>query len=234
MPGFVLDEFRSYLACGRMEHGFIRVKCDGCRHELLVAFSCKKRGFCPSCGTRRMVETASHLVDHVIPNVPIRQWVLSFPWPLRMLFATRPVALTSCLDVVVRSIQTHLLRRAGLRRANGARTGVITLIQRHGSAANLNVHLHMLVLDGVYEPTGEHVRFRPLPAPTEAQLQALLVRLITRLLRRLTTDGWLSEDTEPPALALEAHDIIDELAAARGAPSSAIASPKALEQASAR
>ena len=48
LPGFVLDEFRRYLACGRLEHSFIRVKCDGCRHELLVAFSCKKRGFCPS------------------------------------------------------------------------------------------------------------------------------------------------------------------------------------------
>ena len=54
-----------------------------------------------------------------------------------------------------------------------------------------------------------------------------LFEIATRLLRRLTTDGWLSEDTEPPSLALEAHDIIDELPAARGAPSSAIASPKA-------
>ena len=214
LPRFVLDEFRDYLACGRLEHGFIRVKCDGCKHELRVAFSCKKRGFCPSCGARRMVETAAHLIDHVIPHVPVRQWVLSFPWPLRMLFAARPEALTRCLDVVVRSIETHLLQRAGLRRASGGRTGVVTLIQRHGSAANLNVHLHMLVLDGVYEPGAEHVRFRPVLAPTEAQLQALLARLITRLLRRLVRDGWLSEDTDPPTLALEARDVVDELAAA--------------------
>jgi len=45
LPAFVVDEFRSYLRCGRLEHGFIRVKCDGCRHEHLVAFSCKRRGF---------------------------------------------------------------------------------------------------------------------------------------------------------------------------------------------
>ena len=137
LPGFVLDEFRSYLACGRPEHGFIRVKCDGCTHELLVAFSCKKRGFCPSCGAWRMVETTAHLIDHVIPHVPVRQWVLSFPWPLRMLFAARPEALTGCLEVVVRCIETHLVQRAGLRRTSGARTGMVTLIQRHGSAANL-------------------------------------------------------------------------------------------------
>jgi hypothetical protein len=49
----------------------------------LVAFSCKRRGFCPSCGARRMIETSAHLVDHVIPDVSVRQWVLSFPWPLR-------------------------------------------------------------------------------------------------------------------------------------------------------
>ncbi len=84
-----------------------------------------------------MVETAAHLVDHVIPRLPVRQWVLSFPWPLRMLFAARPEALTRCRDVVVRSIETHLLQRAGLGRGSGARTGVVTLIQRHGSAANL-------------------------------------------------------------------------------------------------
>jgi len=214
LPGFVLDEFRSYLACGRMEHGFIRVKCDGCRHELLVAFSCKRRGICPSCGARRMVETAAHLIDNVIPRLPVRQWVLSFPWGLRMLFAARPEALTRCLDVVVRCIETHLLQRAGVRRRSGARTGVVTLIQRHGSAANVNVHLHMLVLDGVVEPIGERMRFRPVAAPSEAQLQRLLTRLIARMVRRLTKDGWLSQDTEPPSLDLEPRDVVDELAAA--------------------
>ena len=79
LPVFVQREFADYLRCGRLEHGFLRVKCTGCRHEHLVAFSCKRRGFCPSCGARRMIETSAHLVDHVIPEVPTRQWVLSFP-----------------------------------------------------------------------------------------------------------------------------------------------------------
>ena len=92
-----------------------------------------------SCGARCTVETAAHLIDHVIPHVPVRQWVLSFLWPLRMLFAARPETLTRCLAVVVRCIETHLVQRAGLRRTSGARTGMVTLIQRHGSAANLHV-----------------------------------------------------------------------------------------------
>ena len=79
LPIFVHDEFRSYLRCGMLKHGFVRVKCKGCSFEHLVAFSCKLRGFCPSCGARRMVETSSQLVDHVIPEAPVRRWVLSFP-----------------------------------------------------------------------------------------------------------------------------------------------------------
>jgi len=57
------------------------------RADMLVAFRCKRRGFCPSCGARRMSQTAARLVDHVIPQVPVRQWVLSLPIPLRLLLA---------------------------------------------------------------------------------------------------------------------------------------------------
>jgi ribosomal protein S27E len=73
LPQFVRRAFEDYLKCGLLEHGFLRVKCDGCRHEHLVAFSCKRRGFCPSCWARRMVESAAHLVDHVFPEAPVRQ-----------------------------------------------------------------------------------------------------------------------------------------------------------------
>src|SRR5690606_17776174 len=79
LPRYVEDEFEAYLKCGLLEHGFLRVKCDSCQAEKLVAFSCKRRGFCPSCGARRMVETAALLVDQVLPRQPIRQWVLSLP-----------------------------------------------------------------------------------------------------------------------------------------------------------
>ena len=209
LPAFVLDEFRSYLRCGRLEHGFIRVKCTGCRHEHLVAFSCKRRGFCPSCGARRMIETSAHLVDHVLPEVPVRQWVLSFPWPLRMLFASRPQALSRCLDVIIRAIETGLIHRAGLTRASRARTGVVTLIQRFGSALNLNVHLHMLVLDGVYTFENDKPRFRRVNAPDREHLATLLNRIIARVTRRLVRDGLLIEDPEQPWLDLQDTDTLD-------------------------
>jgi hypothetical protein len=69
-----------------------------------AAFSCKRRGFCPACGARRMAETVAHLVDYVIPRVPVRQWVLSFPIPLRFLFASKPHLLAPVLQVIHRVI----------------------------------------------------------------------------------------------------------------------------------
>jgi ribosomal protein S27E len=54
LPEYVREEFEAYLKCGRLEHGSLRVRCEDCHAEKLVAFSCKQRGFCPSCGARRM------------------------------------------------------------------------------------------------------------------------------------------------------------------------------------
>jgi len=99
-----------------------------------------------------MAQSAVHLVDEVIPRVPVRQWVPSFPIPLRILFAVPPELLASVLPIIHRVIAGFLLKLAGLKLAT-ADAGAVTLIQRFGSAANLNIHLHCLVLDGVYRRT---------------------------------------------------------------------------------
>ena len=66
-PKFVEREFRSFLECGIPAYGFVRVHCDSCGHDRVVAFSCKGRVWYPGCGGRRMADTAAHLVDHVLP-----------------------------------------------------------------------------------------------------------------------------------------------------------------------
>ena len=100
LPGYIQQEFEAYLKCGRLEHGFLRVRCECCHHEKLVAFSCKRRGFCPSSGARRMVDSAVLLTDEVLPKVPLRQWVLSVPFQLRFLFASNlPPTLPSSILV---------------------------------------------------------------------------------------------------------------------------------------
>lgn len=77
VPRFVEREFRGFLRCGILAHGFVRVHCDGCGLDRVVAFSCKGRGFCPSCLGRKMSATAANLVDYVMPKVALRQWVLT-------------------------------------------------------------------------------------------------------------------------------------------------------------
>jgi len=193
LPDFVKAEFGDFLECGVLAHGFLRLRCTDCAHEKLVAFSCKRRGFCPSCGARRMAQTAAHLVEHVIPQVPVRQWVLSFPIPLRFLFASHPDLLSSVLQVIHRAISTFLSQQAGLKRTE-AQTGAVTLIQRFGSAANLNIHLHCLFLDGVYRIHGDAPVFQPVHAPTAEQLQTLLTRIIKRVMKLLTRKGYLIEE----------------------------------------
>ena len=95
LPRFVVREVEEYLRCGILEHGFIRVACEGCGFERLVSNSRKRRGFCPSCLGRRMSDGAMHLTEHVLPEVPIRQWVCSLPWGLRALVGFR-----GCTDTV--------------------------------------------------------------------------------------------------------------------------------------
>ena len=194
--------FEDSLQCGLLEHGFLRVKCDGCRHEHLVAFSCKRPGFCPSCGARRMVESAAHLVDHVFPEAPVRQWVLTFPFPLRFLLAAHPEALSQVLAVVQRGISTFVIQRSGLAVASGAKTGAVTLIQRFGSALNLNIHLHMLFLDGAYTFGGQRVSFHRARRPSNAELVHLLGTLSRRIVRVLVRRGLLIADPVHPYLDL--------------------------------
>ena len=111
LPQFVKDEFDAHLECGILAHGFLRLHCGDCGHDKLVAFSCKRRGFCPSCGASRMAQTAAHLLDHVIPHVPVRQWVrvcqVRLPIPLRLLLAAQPKLVTPVLQVVHRVITRH-------------------------------------------------------------------------------------------------------------------------------
>jgi len=207
LPGYVEQEFEDYLKCGRLEHGFLRVHCDSCHAEHLVAFSCKRRGFCPSCGARRMAESATLLVDEVFPEQPVRQWVLSFPYPLRFLFASRPAIMGQVLGIVYRVIATHLIKKAGFSRQT-ARTGAVTLIQRFGSALNLNIHFHMLFLDGVYidGATETGARFRWVMAPTSEELTRLVQRIARRVGRFLERQGLLERDAENSYLDAQVMD----------------------------
>lgn len=213
LPAYVRREFEDYLKCGRLEHGFLRVRCESCHVEHLVAFSCKRLGFCPSCGARRMAESAALLVDEVLPEQPMRQWVLSFPFQQRFLFASRPAIMGQVLGIVYRVIAKHLVKKAGLTHKT-ARTGAVTLIQRLGSARNLNIHFHMLFPDGVYVdgPNGS-ARFRWVKAPTSPELTQLAHTIAHRDGCFLERQALWERDAENSYLAGDAvdHDPLSQL-----------------------
>jgi len=69
------SELRDFLSCGHLAAGFVRLRCENCRKDLLVPFSCRGRGFCPSCTGRRMASLAARLAEEVLAGLPVRQWV---------------------------------------------------------------------------------------------------------------------------------------------------------------
>jgi hypothetical protein len=189
VPHFVEEEFRSFLDCGVLARGFLRLRCQKCRHDRLLPFSCKRRGICSSCGGRRMADTAAHLVDRVIPIVPVRQWVLSMPFPLRYRMAYDAALLTDVLTVFIRALFGELQRRARpVLDVRPSKCGAVTFVQRWGDALNANPHFHCLALDGVYS-AGDNGQpeFHRLPAPENddvLRLAELVAQCVESLLKR--------------------------------------------------
>ena len=140
-PRYVEQTFRRYLACGLPSEGLARVRCASCGSERLVAFSCKLRGVCPSCSARRMADLAAQLVDGLLPQVPYRQVVFTFPVPLRLAMFRQPSVLSLVLQRCVRALFAQLRRRAKAQGVDQPLPAALTAIQRFGGSLNVNVHV---------------------------------------------------------------------------------------------
>jgi hypothetical protein len=198
IPTWVERDFRGYLRCGILAHGFARVRCTGCGHDRLLAFSCKARGVCPSCNARRMAEVAAHLTDEVTPHLPVRQWVLSVPKRLRPFLHQTPEVASAVLAIFLRAL------RAALRDASpGApaavrdvQLGAISFPQRFGSSLNPHYHYHVLALDGVVSGDVERgVRFHEAAALEAPDAEALARAVQLRVLRWFVRRGLLDPAT---------------------------------------
>ncbi len=215
LPDFVTKEFEEYLRCGILAHGFLRAQCESCHAEHLVAFSCKRRGFCPSCGARRMSETAAHLVDSVLPMKPIRQWVLSFPFQIRLCLAVRPKIMARTLEIAHSVISSYYRKKAGLPKTKSM-AGAVTLIQRFGGSLNLNVHFHQLYIDGCYElgENNEPVNFIETNTPTLPELDHVLSQIIKRVAGYLERKQIIVKDNDSEfQLEIPAEDTFSRLQA---------------------
>jgi len=200
VPSWTEKEFRQYLTCGILAHGFARIRCGDCHQERLLAFSCKGRGVCPSCTNRRMAEVAAHLCDRVIPAVPVRQWVLSVPKRLRPHLAGDAELAGAVLRVFLRLIGRAL--RNGIRgpRPTEARFGAVSFLHRFGSGLNPHPHFHLAVTDGLFvRGHSDDLDFRPATDLDADAARDLTPIVQERILRLYVRRGIL---TEPEAAAM--------------------------------
>jgi Transposase zinc-binding domain len=130
VPKHAKKELEAYLDCGLLCRGFARLRCEGCDQRRLVAFNCKGRGFCPSCMGRRMCATAANLIERTLPEVGLRQWVLTFPFAWRRRLAQDGELLGRVTRIFVKVVHGFYAERAESCGAPGAKTGAVTVVQR--------------------------------------------------------------------------------------------------------
>jgi hypothetical protein len=206
-PAWVERDFRAYLKCGILAHGFARIRCGDCGHERFLAFSCKGRGFCPSCNARRMAEVAAHLTDQVFPWLPVRQWVLSVPKRLRPYLHYKPEVATGVLHVFLRAIRSTL--RTTSPGAPGSvqdvKLGAVSFLHRFGATLNAHFHFHVLVLDGVFCEDGHgQVQFHEAACLQPRDWERLQVTVQHRVLRYFRRHGLLDEEVTEDVLTWQA------------------------------
>jgi hypothetical protein len=194
LPKYVLEEFDAFMRCGIPAFGFLRLKCSCCKEEKIVAFSCKKRGFCPSCCAKRQAEAATHLISNVLPFIPYRQFVVSFPIPMRYWLQTNKKLYSKIHALLIREIHRHYTNKAKSIGIKDSTPGSISFTQRWGSALNLNPHAHVLCADGVYTWVNGKPRWNNMEKITDQEVSDLITKISQSVMRFLKKQGYLDKD----------------------------------------
>lgn len=142
-----------------------------------------------------MCNTAAFLTDRVLPDQPIRQWVLSVPFNLRFLLASRAEVFTAITRIFIEETlgwYQHSARGLGIPRARG---GAVSVQHRFGGALNLNCHVHAVLIDGVFTRNdfSERASFHPVPPPGSDALELIIQRIHRRVLAWLRRRDLIAE-----------------------------------------
>ena len=140
-----------YLDCGILHNGFARVKCGECGHEYLLAFSCKRRHFCPSCHQKRVVEFGQWLCEEILKAVPHRHFVFSIPKILRRYFLYDRKLLSDLSRCGWESLKAVFQETVP---QDNAVPGAVIAVQTFGDFLGFNPHLHVLCSDGCFYGEG--------------------------------------------------------------------------------
>ncbi len=174
---YVTDVIQRYLDCGDLHFGFARVKCEDCGHEYLLAFSCKRRHFCPSCHQKRVVEFGEWLCTEVLKYVPHRQWVFSIPKRLRIYFMFDRSLLAKLSRCAWKVLNLYLTQAVPY---DDAKAGAAVAVQSFGDFQNFHPHLHVLATDGCFYNDDA---FMVCPPPDTGELEKLFRYEVFKMLK---------------------------------------------------
>ena len=199
IPRHVESEFERYQKCGILDYGFIRLVCKSCGEGKFLGFSCKGRGFCPSCGSRRREQTADRLEAEVWPIANARQWVLTFPHQVRHWLSHSKELLGDVIRVVTDEIayfyESNTTKTLGASVQMPA-SGAITFVQLFGSNLSLNPHLHMILLDGSFGRSKSGIQFYPQEKFDTESMFDVLNNIYKRLDKLFRKRGYVRDDGE--------------------------------------
>ena len=181
----------------------MRFRCAACGESLFVAFSCKRRGLCPSCDAERTSLTVTRAVDELLPPVGYRQWVLVVPKRIRYFLHHRPELVGVLCATFARAIELHLKRLAKI----GAPIQ-IHFVQRFGSSLNLHPHVHAVVSDGLFEDApkpfgGRQLAFHRTEAPTGPEVARVAEAVRRKVLKSFKRLKALPDEAVADMLAWE-------------------------------
>jgi hypothetical protein len=142
-----------YLRRGDLHEGFARVRCTNpeCRHEYLLAFSCRGCWFCPSCHSKEVIRFGEDIPNNMFYSVPHRQIVFSIPILLRVTFKYDRKFLTELCHSAKESLEIFFQAMLGL---HDGLLGMILVIHTFADHASFHPHLHAIVASGLFRPNG--------------------------------------------------------------------------------
>jgi len=179
----VLSAFDAYLNCGVVAHGVVLVACESCPHGQILAFSCKKRGLCPSCDAKRACIFAEHLHENVLLPYSHRHLVWTIPKRLRIYFKFNRKLNKYLYWAANKAWNEYLCAVL----PNG-KTGTISALHTAGDNLGWHPHNHMLVLNGVVNQDGQFIEL------AEIDTAKLEVLFANKLFHYLLEEGLITED----------------------------------------
>ncbi len=157
-----------FLRCGLLEHGFARFQCGACGDELLLAFSCRQRGLCTSCGAKRSAAWGRWVREELVRPVAHRHLVFTIPKRLRPFFKFNRDLLRQMSGWAYGLVRTLLAAqvppqeseepgsaRQESEEPGSARPGCVSVLSLAGNLLNVHPHVHMIVSDGAFSQSGE-------------------------------------------------------------------------------